>query len=206
MHAFLSLLVLTTVVGAEPSPHLLAAKGTGVSLDGESVCAGAPTLVLGYPRPCTVALEKRLAARDRDERGLVVELEPELPLVAFEQVLTTLYRANLSDFTLRSGAHQRVITNRRSASIVTLRFRPNGTFRAGVEEGRLEPGPACPKTWTAVSVGLEPCLAELAPVRPSLFVDLDALPDLRRDETRTIAFLWNLLERIDARFAVGLIQ
>jgi hypothetical protein len=46
----------------------------------------------------------------------------------------------------------------------------------------------------------------LAPVRPSLFVDLDALPDLRRDETRTIAFLWNLLERIDARFAVGLIQ
>ncbi len=200
---------------AQPLPQgaalrkVSATKG-GVSIAGRAVCAAEATLVSGYSEGCapgrTSVAQLEEALRERTEGSLATSPEPEpawllevdmaLPLVALSQIVTSFYRAPVSDFTLASGGKRRSVTNRRSDSILVVHLRADHSFRADVEQGSFALGPSCPRTFVALSRALESCVREVERIGLSILIDMGALPSVP-GETRTVAFLWSVIEQID---------
>lgn len=149
-------------------------------------------------------LPEAIRAAHEDNRPWELELDGDLPLAAFAQVLTSLYRAELIDFTLVSGAKRRGIVNRRKAPMLAITAYANGTFRTGVEQETLALGGFCPRKPAPLGDTFERCLAEVRAQKPAIAVKLDAVPDGSAKETRTVLFLWSVLDRIDAELDVAL--
>jgi hypothetical protein len=191
----------------ETSEHVIGLTRSGITFDGRPVCQATTTLGDGYAPECvenTMAsrvlesiLRRALEDEQRPPRTFRVDAEMALPLVAFQQAITTFYRASLTTFTLRSESHARAIRNQRDSCMLSLSWHGHdNSIRVGFEQGSITLDPTCARKRAPITDDLNRCLEDAAGRCGTILVDMDALATFR--DARTMESLWALLSHIPA--------